>query len=234
MKCIKYLAIIPARSGSKGLPNKNIKEINGKSLIQITAESAEKSLMIDGIFFSSDSEEYIKNYKKIIIHKDVTGDYIRPKNISLDTSTPYEYIKDCIDYLEKNGINVENFIILQTTSPLRQTYHIDNAISLYAENNNSIVSVCESINHPYNSYLLFDNKYEQIAKEKKSRRQELPKSVSLNGAIYIKNVIEYLKNNVIITDKTDFYIMEKIFSIDIDDEKDFILAELIYKNIIIR
>jgi CMP-N,N'-diacetyllegionaminic acid synthase len=233
MKCIKYLAIIPARSGSKGLPNKNIKEINGKSLIQIAVESAEKSFNIDGIFFSSDSEEYIQNFKKIMSQKNVTGNYIRPKDISLDTSTPYEYIKDCLEYLEKNNINVKNFVILQTTSPLRQSYHIDEAINLYEENNNnSLVSACESFNHPYNSYLLVDNKYEQVVNDKKSRRQDLPKSISLNGAIYIKNVEDYLEDSRIITNKTKFYIMEKIFSIDIDDEKDFYLAELIYKNII--
>lgn len=228
---LKYLAIIPARSGSKGLVNKNIKEIMGKSLIQIAAESAEKSEKIDGIFFSSDSDEYLKNYKKIELRKDVTNNYIRPKNISLDKSTPYEYIKDCLAYLKKNNINVKTFIILQTTSPLRQSYHIDEAITLYEKNNNSVVSVNETINHPYNSYYVTDNKYEQIIKDKKERRQDFPKCVCLNGAIYIKDVNKYLEDKSIITDETKFYIMKKMFSIDIDDENDFILAELIYSNI---
>lgn len=232
MHIINYLAIIPARSGSKGLLNKNIKKIKGKTLIEITAENAEKSDKIDGIFFSSDSNEYIDIYKRLNLSKDVTNKYIRSFNLSLDTSSSYEYILDCVNYLNKNDIKVKNFIILQVTSPLRQYYHINEAIEMYESNNcESLVSICESFNHPYNSFIKNNNLYECIIKDKFNRRQEYPKSVSLNGAIYIKNTDEYLKTKgKIINDKTFYYEMDKLLSIDIDTEKEFILAELIYLN----
>jgi CMP-N,N'-diacetyllegionaminic acid synthase len=233
---INYLAIIPARSGSKGLPHKNIKKIMGKTLIEITSESAEKAEKIDGIFFSSDSKEYINIYKNLNLKKDVTGDYIRPDILSSDTASSTDYINDCLKYLRMRDIQVINFVLLQVTSPLRQYSHINAAINLYnSQPNKSLVSVYESINHPYNSFFYNkqNNKFEPVVFKKATRRQDYPKSVSLNGAIYIKNVEEYIaQNGIIMTEKTILFTMDKLLSIDIDDEQDFYFAELIYKNMI--
>lgn len=230
---IDYLAIIPARSGSKGLPHKNIKKIMGKTLIEITAETAEKANKIDGIFFSSDSKEYIDIYKNLNLKKDVTDNYIRPIDISSDTASSFDYVCDCLKYLGNKNIQVKNFILLQVTSPLRQLEHINTAINMYDNKSKSLVSVCESTNHPYNSFFYdeMNKKYTPIIIKKSTRRQDYPKSVSLNGAIYIKNVDEYiLHNGIIMTDTSILYIMDKISSIDIDDEDDYIMAKIIYEN----
>ena len=192
MQIINYLAIIPARSGSKGLVNKNIKKINDKTLIEITAENAEKCSKIDAIFFSSDSIEYISIYKNLNLSKDITDGYIRDSDLSSDTSTTYEYICDCVNYLKSREIIIKNFIILQVTSPLRQCHHLNEAIDIYeSTKSESLVSVCESFNHPYNSFFVNDNCGDfniepAVIKYKFGRRQEYPKSISLNGAIYIK------------------------------------------------
>lgn len=232
---INYLAIIPARSGSKGLPHKNIKKIMGKTLVEIAAQCAEKATKIDGIFFTSDSEEYIKIYKNLNLKKDMTGDYIRSDVLSSDTASSYDYINDCLKYLKEKNIEVKNFVLLQVTSPLRQFSHVNYAIELYEkQKNKSLVSVCESVHHPYNSFFLNneDNTYQPVIFKKTTRRQDYPRSLSLNGSIYIKDVEEYiLHNGIIMTDKTSLFSMDKLLSIDIDDDQDFYLAEIIYESL---
>lgn len=259
---LNYLAIIPARSGSKGLVDKNIKEICGQSLIEITSRCADKVEKIDKIFFTSDSQEYIDLYKSLNIEKDITGDYIRPSDLASDQATANDYILDCLSYLGKQGIAVKNFIILQVTSPLRQSYNIHDAINLYEEiSYTSLVSVYEPFAHPYHCFLIDDkdnNQYEpvkgsspthlteRISKEhftcssgilpviesNDKRRQDHKKALAMNGAIYIKDASEYKINPVIKTDKTVLYVMKKILSIDIDDEQDFLIANLLYSSML--
>jgi CMP-N-acetylneuraminic acid synthetase len=230
---INYLAIIPARSGSKGLPDKNIKKICGKTLIEIAVLNAKKVEKIDGIFFTSDSEEYIKIYKNLNIKKDVTYDYIRPTKISEDTSPSSDYIVDCLEFLEKKNIKVKNIVLLQVTSPLRQYTHIISAIDEYeCGNKTSLVSVNESVNHPCNTLILKDEIYIPITKFSFTRRQDFKNSVTLNGAIYIITSDEYKKTNVFMNNNTNLFFMDKILSIDIDDEQDFYLAELVYSDLL--
>jgi CMP-N,N'-diacetyllegionaminic acid synthase len=230
---INYLAIIPARSGSKGLLDKNIKKICEKTLIEIAALNAQKVDKIDGIFFSSDSKEYIKIYKNLNLSKDITKDYIRPKNISDDTSEASEYIIDCLDFLEKNNIKVKNFILLQVTSPLRQYSHINASIKDYESNNyHSLISVNESVNHPCNTLIKKDDVYIPITNFGFTRRQDFANSVTLNGAIYIISGEKYKKTKKFMSDNTSLFFMDKILSIDIDDEQDFYLAEIIYYNLL--
>jgi CMP-N,N'-diacetyllegionaminic acid synthase len=227
---INYLAIIPARSGSKGLPNKNIKKIDGKTLIEITVNCANKIEKIDKIFFSTDSQEYINIYKNLNIDKDITFDYLRSKELSSDTASANEYIIDCLKYLKEKNIIVKNFIILQVTSPLRQVCDIEHALNEYENNNcTSLVSVYEPSSHPNNCfYLNNDNTYEWCGKMNLKRRQDYNKVMALNGSLYIKNTNEFEKNNTIITPFTKFYEMKKILSFDIDDEEDFYIIESLY------
>jgi len=231
-KIINFLAIIPARSGSKGLLDKNIKKLCGKTLVEITAINAEKTQDIDGIFFTSDSEKYIDIYKKMNLSKDMTFDYIRPKNISDDNSPSSEYILDCLKFLNEKNIIVKNFVLLQVTSPLRQHIDINNAINIYINKKlNSLVSVNESFNHPYNTLIAYeDNIYKPISSVKYTRRQDYAKSATLNGAIYIVSVDKYIETKVIMNEETFLFFMDKIKSIDIDDEKDFYIVSLIYND----
>jgi CMP-N,N'-diacetyllegionaminic acid synthase len=227
---IKYLAIIPARSGSKGIIDKNMKQINGISLIEITCKSIINISLIDAIFFTSDSQYYIDLYKSLNIEKDITGDYIRPEYLASDESKASEYILDCLNYLKNKNITVDNFIILQVTSPLRQSRHIYEAITQY--NNKSLISVYEPFAHPNNCFLVNKNgEYIHEIKNNDKRRQEYNNALALNGAIYIKNVEEYMNNPIIINNETQFYKMEKIFSFDIDDEEEFNIVKILFNNI---
>lgn len=225
----KVLAIIPARSGSKGLKDKNIKIFNGKPMLAYSIEAAIKSNIFEDIIVSTDSEEYALIAKKY----GASVPFLRPAELSKDETTSQEVIEYVINELKKKGKNYDYFMILQPTSPLRRSNHIVEAFNLFiSKNANSIVSVCETEHSPLymntlDSSLSMEN---FIGKDISTRRQELPKYYRLNGAIYIYIVDYYLKNKNLYQEKSYAYIMEKKYSIDIDDEYDFKIAEYLLKE----
>ena len=137
---MKYLAIIPARGGSKRLPNKNILDLNGKPLIAWSIEAAKKSQKIDDIIVTSDSEKILdiaKQYNVKIIK--------RPDFLASDTATTFDAIKHAIETLDDK---YEYIVLLQPTSPLRNEKHINESIELLEKKNaDAVISVCE-MEHP--------------------------------------------------------------------------------------
>lgn len=226
----KILAIIPARSGSKGLKNKNIKKINGKPMISYTIEAAVKSGIFSNIIVSTDSHKYAEIAK----NDGAEVPFIRPKKLGTDESTTTEVILHAISEMEKsNDERYDYFMLLQPTSPLRTAENIKKAYSLLKEKNaNAVVSVCETDHNPLWSNTLdeslsLDN---FIDKKKDQRRQELPTYYRLNGAIYLAKVNYYKKYNNFYTNKSFAYIMNKRESIDVDDIIDFRLAEILLEE----
>lgn len=222
----KFLAIIPARSGSKGIKNKNIKLLNNKPLMSYTIEAAKESEVFDDIIVSTDSEEY-----KIIAQQyGAKVPFLRDISLSGDFSKTEDVIVDTIINLEKIGKKYDYFVLLQPTSPLRNFKHIKEAIDLMLDEKlNSVISVCE-VDHPLQiCNTLKENKsmYNFISKKNDTLRQEMQNNYRINGAIYIMNVNEYLKSRNFYGEKSKAYIMEKKYSVDIDDEIDFLLAEAI-------
>jgi CMP-N-acetylneuraminic acid synthetase len=234
---LKFLAIIPARKGSKGVKNKNIKLINKKPLIEYTINSTLTSELIDRIIVSTNDKKIIKLCKKKKVEF-----IVRPENLSNDKSNTLECIKHVLKYLDrKENYHPDAIITLQPTSPLRTTKHINDAIKLFKSNEkaDSLVS-CESIPnkfYPFSSFLITkDNFVKKNFKKKEIYiRQNKINYYSRNGAaIYItrRNKI----NNYIIGGKILAFRMDKISSIDIDDHVDFMLAEFFlkkfYRNVI--
>ncbi|HNV44235.1 MAG TPA: acylneuraminate cytidylyltransferase family protein [Exilispira sp.] len=221
-----FLAIIPARAGSKRLKNKNILSLNNKPLIQWTVESALGSRFIDKIIISTDSMEIIELAKKMNIpYRN------RPTNLAQDESKSVDVAIDVIDNEERTFSYI---VFLQPTSPLRKSIHIDEAISLSIEKNaNSIISVCETEFNP-----LWCNK---IGKDLEmnnflpkrlinKRSQDLPIYYRLNGAIYICKTKIIKKYKTFFPAKKSYaYIMDQLSSVDIDTELDFLYAESIFK-----
>ena len=181
-KVINYLGIIPARSGSTGIKNKNIIKINNKECFRYTLEPAIES-NIDKIFFSTDSYEYLKLYKKYCNKsKDITFDYLRPSNISQKLSPPTAYIEDCISFLELQGYKILNFIILQPTSLFRSNTQINSVIELHKQNPLlNIKSISPTTQTPY--YMMYENN-EMVIKNSFKNRQEHRKTFILNGAYF--------------------------------------------------
>lgn len=225
----RFLAIIPARSGSKGLINKNIKELNGKPMIAYTIEAAIKSRVFDDIIVSTDSQEYAD----IAIQYGAKVPFLRPNHLSTDESTTNEVIVHCLNELSENRNEYDYFMILQPTSPLRTSIDIVDAVDLLFEKKaNSIVSVCESEHSPMYMNTINESLSlrEFISKDVKMRRQELPKYYRLNGAIYLSDVINYLSEGDLYGENSYAYVMNKKNSIDVDDELDFNIAEYLIIN----
>lgn len=227
---MKYLAIIPARAGSKRLPKKNKLLFDGKPLAQWTIEAALNCGRIKGVCVSSDDIEILSLAEKMGC---ITIE--RPPVLSNDSSKIIDVITHVFESDKIDGQYITNVILLQPTSPNRTTFDIENSISLFESSDcDSLVSVTKYEHSPYwaliksGTYLkpLFSDDY--LLK----RSQELPDTYIPNGAIYISNAKRLLCVKSFFSDKTIPYIMPEIRSIDIDNTLDFYLAESIHRNII--
>jgi N-acylneuraminate cytidylyltransferase/CMP-N,N'-diacetyllegionaminic acid synthase len=225
------IAIIPARSGSIGLPGKNIKEMNGKPLIWYTINVAKKSKFIEKIIVSTDD-------KKIAIIAKSYGveiPFMRPKKLARDDSLAIDNYIFTIDRLNKKfKYNIVEFIVLQPTSPLRTSLDIDNAIRIFKEKKaDSVISVSEAI-HPPIWAKRTDSKgilinYFNIKIGNKNR-QEIEKAYMPNGAIFVFKFSLLKEKYSYYSDKTYPYIMPLERSIDIDSKLDFEFAEYLMKK----
>jgi len=224
----KFIAIIPARGGSKRLPNKNIKSMNGKPLIAWTIEAALNSISIDDVVVSTD----IKKIAGIALSYGAEVPFLRPKKYASDTANSFSVILHCINYLRSIGREYENVILLQPTSPLRTHKHIEKAIELYNKKNaNAVFSICLSNISPiWISSIGTDLSISNLIYNLKINRIE-NEYYRLNGAIYICNIKEMIKRNTLFIEENVFgFIMSKEDSIDIDDEIDFQVASIIFEN----
>ena len=226
----KLWAIIPARSGSKRLKNKNIYNFCGHPLLSWTIKTAKKSSFIDDVFVSTDDENLAN-----IAHKyGANTPFIRPKYLSGDKVNTVDVINHAIKNLSIG--NSDFIILLQPTSPLRNSIDINKSIEILTENRylNNVVSVSE-IDHPIEwSNTLPSNKSLKnfIKKENLGKRsQDFPKRYIINGAIYIIRVEDFInKQSFILEENSYAYVMPKSRSIDIDDINDLKLAEFLFKN----
>ena len=224
------LAVIPARGGSKGLPGKNIKMLNGKPLIAYSIESALESKFIDRVIVSTDDEEIAE----VALKFDAEVPFLRPKELSEDNSKSIDNFIYTIDKLNESEKRIDSFIVLQPTSPLRKSKHIDEAISLFHKKNAlSVVSVVESqIPLNWHKKILDSGVLVDYFKNcvNNQNRQEGEKLFLPNGAIYIFDFLTLKNNYNYYNEKTYPYIMNEIDSLDIDTLMDFKLAELLIKN----
>lgn len=222
----KILAVIPARGGSKGIPRKNIIDLCGKPLIAYTIESARKSKYIDDVIVSTDDEEIkdiSKKYKAEV-------PFLRPAELSDSNAKSIDVVLHTVDFMKKHNRNYDYVILLQPTSPLRDSEDIDNAIiKLLDSSFESLVSVCETTENPVLMRTIENNHLKQIISFDSSnvRRQEFPKFYIYNGAIYINTVSMLYKEEKFIDDKTMPFIMDNNKSIDIDNIIDLKLAGII-------
>ncbi len=217
-----FLAVIPARGGSKRLPRKNVLDLNGKPLIAHSIEAALRSKYIDAVVVSSDDSEILEVSQKFgaLVLK-------RPDALATDTSSTF----DAIEHTVENYKEYDYIVLLQPTSPLRTTVHINEAIELLvAKGADAIVSVTQMEHSPLWSNTLDENDsmVHFIRDEIKNKRsQDLEIYYRLNGAIYICQKDKLLREKCFFIEDNIFsYKMNKDDSIDIDEEIDFELAKL--------
>ena len=227
---MKNIAIIPARSGSKGLKDKNIRLLNGKPLLAYTIEAALQSECYDTVMVSTDSEEYAK----IAREYGAEVPFLRGDENSKDNASPWEVMKEVLLKYREMGKEFDTFTLLQPTSPLRNAQDIQNAFAEMKEKDaNAVVSMCEleCSMHLVNTLpddLSMDGfiSNEQYNK----RRQDIRPYYRFNGAIYISKVETFMKHMNIYDDKCYAYIMDRKRSYDIDDEFDLKIAEAILRS----
>lgn len=227
----RILAIIPARSGSKGLPGKNIKDLCGKPLIAWTIEQTLGCGIVDKIVVSTDDRKIAEVAKKY----GAEVPFIRPTELASDTASTIDVILHTVDWFEKNeNYQPTHILLLQPTSPLRTAADIKGAIqTLKDKNARAVVSVCETDHHPWWSNTLpeNDNMKDFLRPEiLNKRRQDLPVFYRLNGAIYLADTDYLYKCNGFLGPNTFAYEMPKERSIDIDSALDFKLAALLLEE----
>jgi CMP-N,N'-diacetyllegionaminic acid synthase len=210
-----FVAIIPARSGSKGIKNKNTILLRKKELIKYTFDAVKRSKNIDNIYLTSNDKKVIKialKYREI-------NTLIRSKKLSKDNSLIADAVCDALLKVKKKSPNILYFILLQPTSPQRTTMDINNAIKFFINNgNNNLISVSEPITHPYELLSINKNSYSQLIKRQKNlNRQNYKKFYFINGSIFIGSIEKFLKTKKFLDKKTIFFKMTKKHSIDLND-----------------
>lgn len=223
---MRNLAIIPARSGSKGLPDKNIKELNGKALMAYSIEAAKESGMFDEVMVSTDSELYADIAKRC----GAVVPFYRSEEMASDTAGSWDMVKEVLEKYKEMGKSFDTVCLLQPTSPLRNAEDIASAYSIYEKKNGiAVVSVCEMEHSlklcntlPENGSL---NGF--IVKSDKVRRQDQETTYRLNGAIYIVNTEELYKDSFLYREGSFAYVMPTERSVDIDTLRDFEYVEFL-------
>lgn len=226
---MKILVVIPARGGSKGIPHKNIKPLNGKPLIHYTIDVARQIVTDEDICVSTDDQEIIK----CVENYGLKVPFVRPAELATDTAGTYEVLLHALDFYEKQGKIFDIVILLQNTSPFRTAEQVNEAIQLYKEGIDMVVSVKECPANPY--YCVFEeNKdgYLHVCKGdgKITRRQDAPKVYEYNGAIYIINSKSLKKMPLYAFPHKVKYVMDAKSSIDLDTMFDWNMAEMTIKE----
>lgn len=228
---MKIIAIIPARSGSKGLPDKNIKSVCGRPLMDYTIKAAIDSECFETVMVSTDSEKYAEIAKKC--GADVP--FMRSATTAGDKAGSWDVVREILNNYKKKGIIYDYVALLQPTSPLRSAVDIRMAVKMLdADSVNNVVSVTET-EHPVQWCFTLPADLEMLEYAKSPynnmRRQDLIKHYQENGAIYLVNANKIINDNYnLYEDKCFAYIMPRERSIDIDTKLDLIVLKAIIEE----
>lgn len=226
---MRTLVIIPARGGSKGIPRKNIKSFDGKPLIYYTIDCARAICQDEDICVSTDDDEIIQ----VVEDYGLKVPFKRPEELATDTAGTYEVLLHALDFYEKKGVYYDVVVLLQNTSPFRTPLQVKEALSLYRESVDMVVSVKECAANPY--YCVFEENQEgflHICKGEGNifRRQDAPKVYEYNGAIYVMNAKVLKTTHMHKMHKRIKYVMDDLSSFDLDTMWDWKMAEMIKKE----
>ena len=227
-----FLAIIPARGGSKGLPGKNIKKLCGKPLIAWSIEAGLKSKYLDEVVVSTDYQ----NIANIAKQYGASVPFLRPDYLASDTATSFEAVKHTIEYY-KNELDKEfdYIVLLEPTSPLREDSDIDLAIEkLLNSKAQAIVGISKTEDQNPAFLLKKDNANYISGYEDKDmkvlRRQDINDVYFFEGTIYISEANVLIDKKTFYHENTIGYEVPKYKSLEIDDVDDFIMVEAIMKH----
>lgn len=220
------LFIIPARGGSKGLPGKNILDLNGKPLIFYTIDAAKGVSSDENICVSTDDQEIIDLVKDYGLEVP----FVRPKSLAADNSDTWGVVEHALRFYEDLGRTYQRICVLQPTSPLRNSMHIKECFELWKSDMEMIVSVKRSkraaiiCNENEKGYLTM------ALNKNVKRRQDIPDFYEYNGAIYLLDRKAFNTKPVKEFSKITKYVMSEMDSVDVDNELDFKVCEIILER----
>lgn len=226
---VEILGVIPARGGSKGVPRKNIYPLAGKPLLSHTIEAAKRSSMLSRVVVSTEDSEIAE-----LAHSERCEVIPRPVELAQDDTPMAPVVRHVLDSLAiKEHYHPEIVVILQPTAPLRRAEHIDESLNFLLERGAaSVVSVSTVPGHYHPDWQLLvedDGGLKtfsgHLLDQLHVRRQDLSLTYTRNGAIYAFRTDKFLENNSLYTSPCLAYIMETDFSVNLDFEEDFWLAE---------
>lgn len=235
---MKVLAIIGIRSGSKGVINKNIKTLYGKPLVGWIIDAAQKSKSITRLIVSTDSQEYANIVKEL----GVEVPCLRPKELASDTSTDLDYINHMLDWLLQNEGYVPDIVVrLMATVPLQSSEDIDELVDILKSDLSatSAVVISESRQHPMKALKIVDDKNGQgilVHYFTETGRDVTPVArQNYSKAYFRSNIVatrpETIKTtNTLTGDKVKYHIIPQERAIDIDNDIDFLIAEMLLKH----
>ena len=224
------LWLIPARGGSKGIPDKNIKPFCGKSLVgRAVAQALECASQCDTVFVSTDSEAIKKEAER----EGIEVPFMRPPEHASDTAGTYGVIMHSLEQFRCLGKEFEKVVLLQPTSPLRTVEDIRGTMNLWTPELDMAVSVTQSKANPY--FNLFETDAEGYLKISKgkgkfSRRQDAPKVWEYNGAVYVISVQALMRSPMAEFKKVKGYEMHPLRSVDLDTPQDWEIAEFLFEK----
>lgn len=225
---MKTFAFIFARGGSKGLPGKNILDLNGKSLLGHAIDLALSIDEVSEVYVSTDNKEIAKvaqlHDAKVII---------RPDTLASDNSPELESWKHAINYLRDKKKYFDKFISLPTTSPLRSKEDVISCLEMLDDSSDLIVAVTESQRSPFFNIVKIDEKgLLKVFSEDNSyaRRQDVPKSYDLTTVSYVSTPDFILSATKILEGRVKAVIVPQERALDIDTEMDLMLAKLLIKK----
>ena len=225
------LWLIPARGGSKGIPDKNLKPFCGRSLVARAAEMAlDSAAPEDVVFVSTDSAEIKREAERV----GVEVPFLRPDELASDTASTYSVIIHALDEFKKRGRQFEKVVLLQPTSPLRNKSDILGALNLWNKDIDMVVSVCEAKANPYfNAFETDSSGFLKISKGDGNflRRQDAPRVWEYNGAVYVMSVKALLNSPISAFKKIIPFEMPASRSIDLDSPDDWVMAEYFFKKL---
>lgn len=223
---MEILVVIPARGGSKGIPHKNIKPLNGKPLIYYSIDVARQFTVDENICVTTDDEEIIK----VVEDYGLKVPFKRPDYLATDTCGSNEVIQHAWKFYEDKGIHYDAVLLLQPTSPFRKVEFLKEAIALYDDSIDMVTSVKSAPCNPY--YDGFEDDEEGLLTISKGdgtieRRQDAPQVWQLNGSIYVINPMSLIGKGLTRFTRIRKYVMSELYSVDIDNPFDWNLAELV-------
>ena len=225
---MKYLFLIPARGGSKGIPGKNIKNLAGKPLIQYSLDLARQFAADEDICVSTDDDKIISCLKKLNYNVPFT----RPAILATDTAGTYEVLLHALEFYEAQGRTYDALVLLQPTSPLRKQKHLQEMLDLYDENCDMLVSVCKPEHNPICVSFTENDEgnLERLFSENSTIRQDVPDVFNYNGAVYIMNTESLKKSSYNDFKLIKKYEMDPVSSLDLDTPDDWEYMEYVIQK----